>query len=75
MAIESLAVGVEEDRTVDPFPDGQVDSTGDARGEWHRHQLAALAQHGQCSMAAFQPEGFDVRVDRRRDAQPVQRQK
>ena len=43
-------------------------------GEWHRHQLAALAQHGQRAMAVFQTERLDVGTDRLRHAEPVQRQ-
>ena len=53
---------------------GQVDRSGDAWGEWHGEQLAALAQHGQSAAAAFLAERFDVGADRLRHAQPVQRQ-
>ena len=64
MAIESLPVGVDEDRPVEPFADGQIDRSGDTWGERHRDQLAALAQHGQGAVAAFLAEGFDVGADR-----------
>ena len=70
----AVPVGSEEDRALDPLTDSQVDSPGDAWSEWHRHQLAALAQHRQRAMAALQTEGLDVGADRLRHAQPVQRQ-
>ena len=74
MAVEPFTVGVEEDRTFQPFTDRQVDCPGDAWSEGHRDQLAALAQHRQRAMAALQSEGLDVGTDRLRDTQPVQRQ-
>jgi hypothetical protein len=70
--IEPVASGSEEDRTFHPFPDRQVDSPGNAWSERHRHQLAALAQHGQRAMSTLQPEGLDVGTDRLRHAQPAQ---
>ena len=74
VAIQTGTVGVDEDRSLEPFPDRQVDGSGHPRGEWHRGQLAALAQHGQGAVPAFLPERFDVGTDRLRHPQPVQRQ-
>jgi hypothetical protein len=70
--IEPFAVGAEEDRTVHTFADCQVDSTGDAWRERHRHQLAALAQHRQRAMPTLETERLDVGTDRFGNAQPVQ---
>ena len=53
--IEPVAVGSEEDRAFHPFADGQVDRTADAWGEWHRDQLAALAQHRQGAVSRSSP--------------------
>jgi hypothetical protein len=46
--IEPVAVGSEDGRRV---------------GEWRRHQLAALTQHGQRPMATLETEGCDVGAD------------
>ena len=70
MPIDPFTVGVDEDRTFQPFADGQVDRPGNPWGEWHRHQLAALAQHRQGAVSAFESECFDVGVDRLGHAQP-----
>ena len=70
----SLPVVVDEDRSVESFADGQVDGRGDAWGEGHGDELAALAQHGQRAMVAFLAERFNVGTDRLGHAQPVQRE-
>ena len=67
-------VGVDEDRSLEPFADGQIDGAGDAWRQRHRDELAALAQHGQGAVPAFLAESFDVGADRFRHPQPVQRQ-
>ena len=72
MTVEPFTVGFEEDRTFHPFADAQVDSAGGAWSEGHRHQLAALAQHRQGAMSAFETERLDVGAERLRHAQPVQ---
>jgi hypothetical protein len=57
MPVDPFAVGSEEDRAFHTFPDGQVNSAGDAGSEWRRHQLAARAQHRQRAMPALHTEG------------------
>jgi hypothetical protein len=74
VAVESLTVGIDEDRSLETFADGEVDGPGDAWRERHGDELAALAQHRQGAMTAFLTEGFDVGADRLRNPQPVQRQ-
>ena len=74
MPIQPFTVRSEEDRTFNPFANCQVDSPGNAWSEWHRHQLAALAQHRQGAMPTLKTERFDVGTNRFGDAQPVQRQ-
>jgi hypothetical protein len=69
--IEPVAVGSEEEQAFDTFADSQVDCPGNAWGEWHRHQFAALAQHREGAMATLEPECFDVGADRFGHAQPV----
>jgi hypothetical protein len=60
LPVETFAVVAEEDRPLDPFADGQVDSSGGARRERDGDDLAALAQHDEGAVAAFDAEGFDV---------------
>ena len=72
MTIEASADAVDEDRTLQSFTDGQVDGTGDAWGEWHGDDLAALAHDGEGAVSSFQSEGCDVSSDRFGHAQPVQ---
>ena len=72
--VQPGAVGVEEDRALQAFANGQVDGPGDTWRQRHRDELAALAQHGQGAVAAFLAERFDVGTDRLRHPQPVQRQ-
>ena len=70
--VQSAFICLDEDRTVEPFPHGQVDGASDPRRERHRGGLAALAAHGQGAMATLQAESGDVGADRFGDAQPVQ---
>jgi len=72
--VEPQAVGPEEDRAVQPFTDREIDSSGGARGERDRDDLAALAQDDQGPMPSFEAEAVDVRPRRLRDPQPVQRE-
>jgi len=69
--IETLAVGVEEDRSFEPFADGQVDRTGGPGGEGDGDDLAALAGHGEGSVAALEAEGLDVGSQGFADPEPV----
>ena len=73
VAVEPLTGGLDEDRPVAAFTDGQVDRPGDSLGQRHRRGLAALAQHQQGAMTTLETEGCDVRSDRLGDPQPVQR--
>ena len=68
VTVESLTVRVDEDRALETFADGEVEGPGDPWGEWHGDDLAALAEHRQGPVAAFQAERFDVRTDRLGDA-------
>ncbi len=72
--IQAGVVGVDEDRSLEPFADSQIDGAGDAWRQRHRDELAALAQHRQGAVPAFLAESFDVGADRLRHPQTVQRQ-
>lgn len=74
MAIHPLTVRAQEDRAVETFTDRQVDGTGGAWCERDYDDLAALAQHGQGAVPAFESELVDVRTERFGDPQPVDRQ-
>ena len=63
VAVEPVAVGVEEDRAYAAFPDREVDGSGDPGGERHGDGLAALAQHCQGAMATLETQRFDVDSD------------
>ncbi len=53
-------VGAPEDRPINPFSDGQVDRASCAWCKRDGDQLAALTQHGQGAVPAFQAEVVDV---------------
>ena len=55
MPFDSATAGFDEDRPLAPFPDGQIDRSGDAWRQWHRDDLGALAYHGQGAVAASWP--------------------
>jgi hypothetical protein len=74
VAVQPLPSGIDEDRSVEPFTHGEIDGPGDLRGQRHRDQLAALAQHGQGAVPAFLAQRFDVGADRLGHPQPVLRQ-
>jgi len=74
MTIEALAVGVEEDRTLQSLTDGQVDGTSNPWRQWHRDDLATLTHDGERPVSSFQAECCDVGTDRFGHAQPIQRQ-
>jgi hypothetical protein len=74
VTVESSSVTAQEDRSLDPLADGEIDGPGSAWCEWNGDGLAALAQHGQGAMAAFDAESFDVSTERFGDPQPVDRQ-
>jgi len=74
VSVEALAVPPEEDRALDPLPDGQVDGACRARGERDGDDLAALAQQREGAMAALDAESLDVGAECFRDTEPVDRQ-
>ena len=71
VAVHPLAVRPKEDRAVESFADGEIDGSGGARCEWDGDDLAALAQHGEGAVSAFDAEGVDVGAEGFRDPQPV----
>jgi hypothetical protein len=64
VAIEAVAVGSEEDRSLAPLADCKVDGPGCVRREWDGHDLAPLSQDGKGSMSAFEAKCFDVGTGR-----------
>ncbi len=71
VAIEPLPVPSKEDRALQTLADGEVDGAGRARRKRDGDDLAALAQHRQGAMAAFESERLDVGAGRLRHTQPV----
>ena len=74
MAIQPLATTSEEDRTVGPFADSQVDRSGYPGCEGDGEDLAALADDGEGAMPALEAEILDVGADGFGDSQPVEGQ-
>ena len=74
VAVELATVVAVQDRALEAFPDDQVDGPGSSWGKWHRHGLAALAEHGECAVPAFERKILDPCSDRFGDTQPVQRE-
>jgi hypothetical protein len=58
--VHALAVGTKEYRPVEAFPGGQIDRACGPWGQGDDADLAALAQHGQSAVAAFDAEGVDA---------------
>ncbi len=71
VAVEALAVRPDEDRPLGPLTNGQVDRAGRAWRERDGDDLAALAEHREGAMAAFDAERFDVGAERFGDTQAV----
>lgn len=72
VTIEPSAVHAEEDRTLEPVPDGEIDGTSRSRRERDGHDLAALPADQQHPVAPFETEILDVGSQRFRDPKPVQ---
>jgi hypothetical protein len=70
--VKVVAVGGQEDWSFAAFADGQVDRPGRPRGQWDRHDFAALAGDDQCPVAAFDAHRFDAGAGGFGDSQPVQ---
>ena len=62
--VETVAVGPEEDGTVEPLSDGEVDRPRRARGERDGDELVSLAQDCERPVPSFEPEPVDVCVGR-----------
>jgi hypothetical protein len=60
VAVEALPVWAEEQRSLAPFPNGEVDGAGCARCQRDGHDLATFAQDGQGPMAALRSERLDI---------------
>src|SRR5687768_936924 len=71
VAVEPRAIPADEDRTVDPLSERQVDRSCGTGCERDRDDLAALAQHREGAMAALDAERLDVSAQSLRDAQTV----
>jgi hypothetical protein len=63
MTIQSFPVVPHENRADAPLANSEIHSACGTWGEWDQHGLAAFAVHQQSSMAAFQPEEFDIGAD------------
>jgi hypothetical protein len=71
VAVEAFAVRCDEDRTLGPFADGQVDRSRRAWRERDGHDPAALAEHREGPMPALDAERFDVGTESFGDPQAV----
>ncbi len=58
VAVETVAVAADEDRSFGSFADNKVDGASGARRERDCDGLAALAQHDQRAVPAFKAEAF-----------------
>jgi hypothetical protein len=56
VTVESFAVAVDEDRTLETLTDREVERPGDPRRERHRDDLATLSGHPQGPVASFEAE-------------------
>jgi hypothetical protein len=74
VAVESVAVGAEEDRALTALADCKVDGTGRAWGKRDGDNLATFAHDGEGSMSSFEAESLDVRANRLGDPQSIQRE-
>jgi hypothetical protein len=72
--VEPITVVAKQDRSFPPLTDGEVDGAGGPWCHGHGDGLAALADHGQCSVAALETEIGDVGTNRFRHAQAVHRE-
>ena len=60
LPVETFAVVAEEDRPLDPFADGQVDSSGGARRERDGDDFAALAGDDKGPVPALDSQVLDA---------------
>ena len=59
LAVQAAAVSGEEDRSLAPLADCEVDRAGRAWGERDRDDLAALAHDGEVSTSAFETKRLE----------------
>ncbi len=64
VTVETAPVATEEDRAFAAIPDSQVHGPGRAGSDGNGNDLAALADHGQGAIAAFEAESSDVGAQR-----------
>ena len=74
VAVETSAIGADEDRPAKAFADGEVDRSRRARGQRDGHYLASFSQHCQGPVATFEPERLDVGADGFGDPEAVEGQ-
>jgi hypothetical protein len=74
VAVHALAVGAQENRSVEAFSDGQGDGACSTWCQGGGDNLSAVAQHGQGAVAAFDAKFVDVRAECFGDPQPVDRE-
>lgn len=71
-SLEALATNAEEDRTLHPLADGEVDGPGRARSERDGRHLSALAPDPQRTVAPLEADVLDVGTQGLGDPQPVE---
>jgi len=64
VAVEATAVRAEEDRSLAPLADCEVDSAGRTWCERDGNDLAPLSQDGEGPMSAFEAQRLDVGTGR-----------
>ena len=74
LPVQPPPVGSNEDRSLGPFADGQVDRPRSARRQWDGDHLAALAGDRQGPVPALDAQGFNVGADSFGHPEPVERQ-
>jgi quinol monooxygenase YgiN len=72
VTVQASTVGPEEDRSLQPLADGQIDRPRSTGRERNDDDLAALAEDGQGAVTAFETESVDVSPGRFGHPQPVE---
>lgn len=71
-AVEALPVVADQNRSLTPFTDGEIDGAGGAWHEWDHRRLVAFAEDPQGAVSAVEAEVADVGLAGSADPQPVQ---
>jgi hypothetical protein len=71
---QALAFVAQEDRSLEPLTDRQVQRSGGSRRQRDGDGLGSFAVHHEGSVASLEAELFDVGAEGFRDPQPVQRE-